>query len=88
LEQVQVGVHHRIAKIALDVRHGLTFDLQSVSYPQLVQDFVERHLKFEDNANATKAKKSFFFYLLEVMASHEYVSWMINLLFVNQPIKV
>ena len=33
LKQVDIGVDHGIAEVALDVRHGLSFDLQSIAYP-------------------------------------------------------
>lgn len=33
LEQVQVGIHHGVTEVALDVRHRLPLDLQPISYP-------------------------------------------------------
>lgn len=31
LQKVEVGVYHRVAEVALDVRHGLAFDLETVA---------------------------------------------------------
>lgn len=44
LEQKEIGIHHGVAEVALDVRHGLALDLQSIARPEATQYFVERHL--------------------------------------------
>ena len=45
LQEEEVGVHHRLAEVALDVRHGLPLDLQTVAYPQPRHDLVEGNLE-------------------------------------------
>jgi hypothetical protein len=45
LQQEEVGVDHGLAEVALDVRHGLPFDLEAVTDPEACHDLVERRLK-------------------------------------------
>ena len=45
LQEEEVGVHHRLAEVALDVRHGLALDLQPVAHPQPRHDLVEGNLQ-------------------------------------------
>lgn len=52
LEQEQVCIHHGVAEVALDVRHGLALDLQAVARPQPAHHLVERHLSSERRETA------------------------------------
>ena len=45
LEQEEVGVDHGLAEVALDVRHRLALDLETVPDPETRHDFVEDSLK-------------------------------------------
>ena len=44
LEEINVCVHHGVAEVALDVRHGLALDLQPVAHPFSSKDLVKGHL--------------------------------------------
>lgn len=44
LKEVQVSINHRVAEVALNVGHGLSFNLQAIPNPQPTDDFIECRL--------------------------------------------
>lgn len=44
LQEVDVRVNHRVAEVRLDIGHGLTFNLQSVSHPHVTMDLRQASL--------------------------------------------
>ena len=47
LEEEEVGVHHGLAEVALDVRHRLALDLKAISNPEPAHDLVEGGLEMK-----------------------------------------
>ena len=64
LQKEQVGVDHRVGKVALDVRHRLPADLQTVSYPHPLHYLVECNLKYVLGHSFTQPLFGKFFHLL------------------------
>lgn len=44
LQKKYVCIDHRLAKMTLDVGHGLAFDLNTIPHPNSAHDFVEGRL--------------------------------------------
>jgi hypothetical protein len=44
LQEINVCIHHGVAEVALDVRHGLALDLQTIAHPFSSKDLVEGNL--------------------------------------------
>ena len=44
LQKKYVCIDHRLAKMTLDVGHGLAFNLNTISYPNSAHDFMEGRL--------------------------------------------
>ena len=44
LQKKYVCIDHRLAKMTLDIGHGLAFNLNAISHPNSAHDFVEGRL--------------------------------------------